>query len=181
MSLKAFAEALPDYAEELKRNVDVLLADSTLAEPARSGLILACAHGTGHRPLVEAVEADIARVQAGGGMSPALAQAARAAAARMAMTNVYYRFVHLVSAPDYAHLPSRLRLDRRADPEVSQVAVELFGLAVSVMNGCGLCIDAHETALRRHGVTPGIVQAGARFAAILKAVATVDASRRAYP
>jgi lipoyl-dependent peroxiredoxin subunit D len=177
MSLKAFAEALPDYAEELKRNVEALLADQTLDEPRRSGLILACAHGTGHGPLVAAVEADIARAESDGRVPPGLAQAARAAAARMAMTNVYYRFVHLVSAPDYAHLPSRLRLDRRTDPDVSRADVELFGLAVSAMNGCGLCIDAHETALRRHGVTPGIVQTGARFAAILKAVATVHAAQ----
>jgi lipoyl-dependent peroxiredoxin subunit D len=176
MSLKMFADALPDYAEELKRNVDALLADPVLDDTRRIGLILACAHGTGHRPLVVAAEAE-----AVGRLEPALARAARIAAARMAMTNVYYRFVHLVSAPDYAQLPSRLHIDRRVDPAVSKVNVELFGLAVSAMNGCGLCIDAHEAALRRHGVAPGIVQAAARCAAILKAVATVDAGRAAHP
>lgn len=176
MSIKAFAQALPDYTEELRRNVEAMLADPLLEGARRDALILACAHGTGHRPLVEAAEAEVA-----GRLSPALAQAARGAAARMAMTNVYYRFVHLVSAPDYEHLPSRLRIDRRTDPAVAKADVELFGLAVSAMNGCGLCIDAHERALLRHGVAPEIVQAGARFAAILKAVATVDAGRPAYP
>jgi lipoyl-dependent peroxiredoxin subunit D len=176
MSLKMFADALPDYAEEVKRNVDMLLADPLLDEARRAGLILACAHGTGHRPLVAAAEAEAA-----GRLGPAIAQAARVAAARMAMTNVYHRFVHLVSAPDYARLPSRLHIDRRVDPAVSKADVELFGLAVSAMNGCGLCIDAHEAALRRHGVPPEIVQIAVRCAAILKAVATVDAGRAAHP
>jgi hypothetical protein len=42
---------------------------------------------------------------------PEAANAARGAAAVMAMNNVYYRFVHLASNPEYATLPAKLRMN----------------------------------------------------------------------
>ena len=69
-----------------------------LGDQRKYGLLLACAHGTGYRPLVVAAEA-----RSAGKLSPEAANAARGAAAVMAMNNVYYRFVHLASNPEYAH------------------------------------------------------------------------------
>ena len=78
MSLKEFADALPDYAKDLRLNVSSLLSDQTLGDQRKYGLILACAHGTGYKPIVEAAEAEIE-----GKLSPEAANAARAAAAVM--------------------------------------------------------------------------------------------------
>ena len=44
-------------------------------------------------------------------LSPAALNAAKAAAAIMAMNNIYYRFTHLVSSPDYKSLPAKLRMN----------------------------------------------------------------------
>jgi AhpD family alkylhydroperoxidase len=41
---------------------------------------------------------------------------------------------------------------------------ELFSLAVSAMNGCGMCIDSHERVLQQHGVKAETIQAAARSA-----------------
>jgi lipoyl-dependent peroxiredoxin subunit D len=90
------------------------------------------------------------------------------AAATMAMTSVYFRAVHLMTAPDYEHLPSRLRLGR-----VRSAAYELCCVAVSAINGCGVCLDSHEASLRRQGVEPVQVQAALRIAAVVNAVARV--------
>jgi alkyl hydroperoxide reductase subunit D len=171
MSLQSFADSLPGYAGDLRQNVEALLRDETLVDQRKYGVILACAHGTGYKPLVLAAEAEAA-----GRLSPQAAEAARAAAALMAMNNVYYRFVHLVSNPDYATLPSRLRMNTLGGHGIDKDDFELFSLALSAMNGCGLCIDSHEQALRKHGVPMQTIQAAARTAAILKAVATVHAA-----
>jgi alkyl hydroperoxide reductase subunit D len=62
------------------------------------------------------------------------------------------------------------------NPGIEKDDFELFSLAVSAMNGCGMCIDSHERILQQHGVTAETIQAAARVAAVVKAVATVHAS-----
>jgi len=44
------------------------------------------------------------------------------------------------------------------------------------MNGCGMCIDSHEKVLQQHAVKAETVQAAARIAAVMQAVATVHAT-----
>lgn len=171
MSLKDFAASLPDYARDVRLNVDAVLADERLNDQRKYGLLLACAHGSGYRPIVEAAEAE-----AKGRLSPEAANAARGAAAVMAMNNVYFRFVHLASNEDYAKMPAKLRMNLIGSPGIEKVDFELFSLAVSAMNGCGLCIDSHEKVLRQHGIAPEIVQTAARIGAIMTAAATVHAT-----
>ncbi len=171
MSLKAFTETLPDYAKDLRLNMGSLLSDQTLGDQRKYGLLLACAHGTGYKPIVEAAEAEVE-----GKLSPEAANAARASAAVMAMNNVYYRFVHLVSNPEYGTMPAKLRMNVIGNPGIDKADFELFSLAVSAMNGCGMCIDSHEKVLKQHGVNAEAIQAAARIGAIVKAVATVHAT-----
>ena len=99
------------------------------------------------------------------------------AAAVMAMNNVYYRFVHLSSNKEYATLPARLRMNVIGSPGIEKDDFELFSLAVSAMNGCGMCIDAHEKVLRGHGVSSEVIQTAVRIAAVLKAAATIHATQ----
>jgi len=171
MSLKEFADSLPDYAKDLRLNLGSLLGDQTPGDQRKYGLLLACAHGTGYRPIVAAAEAEVQ-----GKLSPEAANAARSAAAVMAMNNVYYRFVHLASNEEYGTLPARLRMNAIGNPGIDKADFELFSLAVSAINGCGMCIDSHERVLRQHGVKTETIQAAARIAAVVKAVATVHAT-----
>ena len=171
MSLKQFADTLPDYAKDLRLNLGSLLAEQSLGDQRKYGLLLACAHGTGYRPIVAAAEAEVE-----GKLSAEAAEAARAAAAVMAMNNVYYRFVHLASNPDYGSMPARLRMNAIGAPGIEKEDFELFSLAVSAMNGCGMCIDSHERLLQQHGVKAETIQSAARVAAVMKAVATVHST-----
>lgn len=170
-SLKEFADTLPDYAKDLRLNIGSILSDQLLGDQIKYGLILACAHGSGNRPLVAAAEAEC-----GPKLSPEAANAARGAAAVMAMNNVYYRFVHLASNPVYSTLPAKLRMNVIGSPGIEKADFELFSLAVSAMNGCGACIDSHEKVLQQHGVKPETIQTAARIAAVMQAVATVHAT-----
>ena len=171
MSLKAFGEVLPEYAKDLRLNLNSMLGDQTLGDQRKYGLLLACAHGTGYKPIVEAAEAECTPH-----LSAEAATAARAAAAIMAMNNVYYRFVHLASNPEYGQMPAKLRMNVIGAPGIDKADFELFSLAVSAMNGCGMCIDSHEKVLKQHGVKAETIQAGARVGAVIKAVATVHAT-----
>ena len=171
MSLKEFADTLPDYAKDIRLNLGSILSDQLLGTDRKLGLLLACAHGSGYRPLVAAAEAEV-----DGKLSDANANAARGAAAVMAMNNVYYRFVHLVTNPEYGTLPAKLRMNFIGTHGISKDDFELFSLAVSAMNGCGMCIDSHERVLLEHGVKPDLIQSAVRIAAVMKALATVHAT-----
>ncbi len=171
MSLKDFVDTLPDYAHDIRLNVEAVLRDTTLNDQRKYGLLVACAPGTGYRPIVEAAEAEAA-----GKLSPEAANAARSAASVMAMTNVYFRFVHLASNEEYAKMPARLRMNVLGSPGIEKVDFELFSLAVSAMNGCGLCIDSHEKVLRQHNIAADIVQTAARIGAVMSAAAKVHAT-----
>ena len=143
---------------------------AVLNDQRKYGTLLACAHGSGHKPLVEATEAEVADK-----LSPEAANAARAAAAVMAMNNVYYRFTHLAGNEEYSKMPAKLRMNVIGAPGIDKIDFELFSLAVSAMNGCGLCIDSHEQVLKKAGVTAEIIQTAVRIAAVMQAVATVHA------
>jgi lipoyl-dependent peroxiredoxin subunit D len=171
LSLKQFAETLPDYAKDIRLNLGSILSDQLIGEERKNSLLLACAHGSGYKPLVEAAEAEVA-----GKLSEIQANAGRGAAAVMAMNNVYYRFVHLVANAEYGTMPARLRMNIIGSHGIPKDEFELMSLAVSAMNGCGMCIDSHERVLLEHGVKPDAIQSAVRIAAVMKALATVHAT-----
>ena len=118
----------------------------------------------------------------GPALSPEALNAAKAAAAIMAMNNIYYRFTHLVDAPDYKTLPAKLRMNVMAKPGVDKADFELWSLAVSAINGCGMCMDSHEKIVRSAGLTVDAIQAAIRIAAVVHAVAaTLDGEAAADP
>ena len=171
MSLKEFAESLPEYAKDIRLNLTSILSDQLLGEERKAALLLACAHGSGYKPLVDAAEAEVS-----GKLSDTQANAARGAAALMAMNNVYYRFVHLVANPEYGTMPAKLRMNFIGSHGIAKEDFELFSLAVSAMNGCGMCIDSHERVLLEHGVKPDTIQSAVRVAGVMKALATVHST-----
>ena len=115
-----------------------------------------------------------------GKLAPADFTAAKATAAIMGMNNVYYRFLHLSENAEYQRLPAKLRMNVIATPGTAKENFELWSLAVSAINGCGLCITAHDKVVRAAGITAEQVQAAVRIAAVVHAVAvTLEAEAAA--
>lgn len=169
MSLDAIRGRLPDYAKDLKLNLSSLAAEPALTEQQRAGTFVATAIASRNATLTAAMVAEF-----GPRLSPEALKAAKAAAAIMGMNNIYYRFTHLASAEDYKTLPARLRMSVVGNPGIDKVDFELFSLAVSAINGCGMCIDSHEQILRhKGGMGAETVQAAVRIASVVHAVATV--------
>jgi lipoyl-dependent peroxiredoxin subunit D len=104
MSIDQLKAGLPDYAKDVRLNLSAIVNEEILELKPKWGLLLACALATRNAEVV----AEIAN-EAEAHLAPAEADAARAAAALMAMNNVYYRFSHLASNKDYATRPAKLR------------------------------------------------------------------------
>jgi alkyl hydroperoxide reductase subunit D len=60
-----------------------------------------------------------------------------------------------------------------ANPGVEKADFELWSLAVSAINGCGMCLDSHEAELKTHGVAAQQIQAALRIGAVVNAVSRV--------
>ena len=168
MAFAGIKSGLPDYAKDLRLNLESVLSEAGapgLSDAQIRAIALASAVASRHAPVVAAAQAHAETI-----LSPAEIAGARAAAAMMAMTNVYYRFNHLVANQEYATMRAGLRMNVMANPGIDKLAFELCALAVSAINGCGACLDSHEKVLRSHGVTAQGVQSAVRIAAVLHAV-----------
>ena len=180
MTLEQIRDHLPDYAKDLRLNLDSVLGES--GSPGLSGkqiaiVAIASAISARHEPLTRAITGKFA-----GTLGEAEANGARAAAAIMAMNNIYYRFTHLVGNEEYAKLRAGLRMNVMANPGCDKLDFELASLAVSAVNGCGMCMESHEKTLQKHGVAAQAIQSAVRIAAVLHAVAvTAEQALAAAP
>ncbi|MFI8178934.1 alkyl hydroperoxide reductase [Actinacidiphila glaucinigra] len=171
MALDELKSALPDYAKDLKLNLGSVIGNSELPQQQLWGTVLATAIASRSAVVLRALEPEARE-----NLSPEAYQAAKAAAAIMAMNNVYYRTRHLLSDPEYGNLRAGLRMNVIGNPGVDQTDFELWSLAVSAINGCGMCLDSHEQVLRKAGVERETVQEAFKIAAVVQAVAaTLDA------
>jgi len=166
MALEALRQEIPELARDIKLNLQAVLSQSSLSPEQTWGVAVASAIASRNphlrRVVIAEAEAQVPR--------PVLEDAA-AAAALMAMNNVYYRFRHLVGKPSYSEKPARLRMNRLVKPASSKVNFELFSLAVSAINGCGTCMEAHERVVTEGGLSEDQVHDAVRIAATIHAAA----------
>jgi lipoyl-dependent peroxiredoxin subunit D len=169
MSLEGLIEKIPGYATDLKLNYSTLVRQNMDLTPQQLwGTMVSSAIATRNSILTAAVLGEAATH-----LKPPALEAAKAVAAIMGMNNIYYRFLHLASNERYGVLPARLRMNVLRTHGVEHLDFELWSLAVSAINGCGKCIDAHEQTLRDKGVTEETILAAVRIASIVHAIGTV--------
>lgn len=166
MSLQELQASIPEAAKDIRLNLQAVLQPALLSPAQRWGVAIASAAAARHSALREALV-----VEASKEVSAAVVEDALAAAALMAMNNIYYRFRHLVQKPVYSEKPARLRMNRLVRPATNKVDFELFSLVVSAINGCEVCIRSHEQVLMDGGVSEDQVHEAVRIAATIHAVA----------
>jgi len=171
MNLEDIRATIPEYARDLRLNLGSVLtvAGAPGLSEAQIWLIALAAARAARNVRFAGQIGELAAAQ----LQPAQLQGAQAAAAIMGMNNVYYRFLHLVEDGEYRRMPARLRMNVIASPGIDKVDFELAALAVSTINGCGMCIVSHEQTLRQHGVTREPIHSAVRIAATIHAVAGV--------
>ncbi|HUD62441.1 MAG TPA: carboxymuconolactone decarboxylase family protein [Acetobacteraceae bacterium] len=167
MAIETLKTRLPDYAKDIRLNLGSLAGEPSLTQEQRAGTFIAAALASRNAEVTAEILGEFAPQ-----LSAEALEAVKAAAAIMAMNNIYYRFTHLVGG-DYPKMPAKLRMNVMARPGVDKATFELWSLAVSAVNGCGMCMESHEHAVREHGLTTEQVQSVVRIAAVVHAVAAV--------
>jgi alkyl hydroperoxide reductase subunit D len=165
-ALDGLRAAIPDAARDIRLNLQAVLRGGVLTDAQRWGVAAATAIAARHPRLREVV-----MTAAAAAAGPLVVEDAKAAAALMAMNNVYYRFRHMVGKPVYGETPAGLRMNRLMQPATNRTDFELMALAVSALNGCEMCVRAHEKTVTDGGLTPDHVNDAVRIAATIYAAA----------
>jgi alkyl hydroperoxide reductase subunit D len=168
--IQDYKESLPNYARDLKLNLGAVLdpENGHLSETQLVTIALACAYSTNNQALVKSLLNQYQSL-----ITDPIIEGAKAASSIMAMNNVYYRFIHLVSDDRYQKMPAKLRMNIIANPGIDSVDFELASMAVSAINGCGLCMDSHAKTLEKHQVSPEAIQQAVKIAAVVNGLAQV--------
>lgn len=169
-NLEQLRSAIPDYAKDVKINLQTLLSleNQALRGQQVFGAALACAYATKEKTLIRVLENEVQNI-----LSQAEIKAVKTASTLMAMNNIYYRFLHLSEDKEYSQMQAGLRMQGIATHGIDKIDFEIFSLAVSIINGCGMCIDSHAAQLLKHGLTKTQVQMVAKIAAVVNSAAQV--------
>lgn len=170
MKLDELKVQLLPSAKDIKLNLSQILTPEGAPDLNQNqiyAIALAAAYTTKDRHLIHSLIKE-----AKGHISTELSDAIKAAVTIMAMNNIYYRFIHLIKDPAFASLPAKLRMNVMANPGIEKVDFELLSLAVSAINGCGMCMESHTKELEKAGVSKLAIQSAIRIAAVINATAT---------
>ena len=165
ITMESIFESIPDFAKDIKLNLQSVLTKEGapgLTEQQRIGVALACAYSVKNQDMIRGLKNEF-------NPSSELDEAAKSAAAIMAMNNVYYRFVHLTDDKDFSKMPARLRMNVIGRPPVPKTDFELMSLAISSINGCGMCMNAHIHEVRKGEINNEGIQSVIRIAAVINA------------
>jgi alkyl hydroperoxide reductase subunit D len=168
MSLNALRDQIPDAAKDIRLNLGALANETLLTEQQKWGAFFAAALASRNSAVIRAIAAETKDK-----LTAEAANAVKSAAAIMAMNNIYYRATHLMHEKEYAGMRANLRMNVLANPGVDKADFELWEFAVSAVNGCGGCLDAHEKASRKAGLSAEQVQTALRIASVVHAAAAV--------
>lgn len=169
-NLETLKSLIPDYARDVKINLQNVLSQENQVLSAKQifGTALASAYGTKDKTLIRALENEVQNI-----LSEVEIKAVKTAASLMAMNNIYYRFLHLSEDKEFSQLPAGLRMQGIANHGIDKIDFEIFSLAVSIINGCGMCIESHSAQLSKHGLSKQQIQLVAKIAAVVNSVAQV--------
>ena len=159
---------IPDYAKDIRLNLDGAIARSSLLAEDALGVALAAAFAARSKPLVDALRA----------ATPAgEANAALTAAALMGMNNAWYPYVEMAGDDELKAQRPELRMNAYATSGgVAKKKFEAFALAASIVGKCHFCVSSHYALLKKEGLTTQQLRDIGRIAAVVNAAAQVIAA-----
>lgn len=169
MTIENLKQTLPDYAKDIKLNLSSVLSElgaPGLNKKQIASTALASAYATRNKDVIAATN-----TWANYDLSADEINAAKAATTIMAMNNIYYRFAHSMADQSYTTMPINLRMNVMANPGGDKINFELASLAVSAINGCAKCLNAHAVTLEKNGVSKQAIQSSVRIASVINAFA----------
>ena len=84
------------------------------------------------------------------------------------VNNVFYRFRHFTKKEFYQTTPAGIKMTVMGNPTLGKEFFELMSLGISSLNGCELCVNAHEESLIKMGTSQQRVYDAVRLFATIK-------------
>jgi alkyl hydroperoxide reductase subunit D len=163
--IDALKARIPDYAKDIRLNLDGVLTRSPLPADEAMGCALVAAFAAKNHELVS-----IFRAQ----MTPEDANGALTAASLMGMTNVWYSYIDQCEDDEVRQQKPDLRMNAYAQHGgVTARKFELWALAASLVGKCRFCIANHVASLKKAGVTAAELKEAGRIAATINSVALI--------
>lgn len=169
--LQTIKSSIPDYAKDIRLNLDSTIARSSLEGNDAVGVALAAAFATKSKVLVDTI-------RQAGVLSPEEVNGALTAAALMGMNNVWYPYVEMADDSDLSQQKAELRMNAYANNGgVDKRRFEMYALAASIIGKCHFCIKSHYDLLKNHqGMSAQQLRDVGRIAAVVNAAAQVIAA-----
>ena len=165
--LQTLKDKIPDYAKDVRLNLDAVLLRSSLESADALGAALAAAYAAKSKTLIDAIKQS-------GALSEGDINAVLTAAALMGMNNVWYPYVEMAHDEDLKTQRAELRMNAYATHGgVDKQRFELFALAASIVGKCEFCIGSHYKLLKDNGMTSLQLRDVGRIAAVIVAAVQV--------
>lgn len=165
--LESLRELFPNYAKDVRLTLESAVARSPLPLNEAAGCALAAALTAGSATLVR-------HITDSGMLNATEIEAAKAAAAIMAMNNIWYRYVELSGDKELRAEEPELRMSAYATHGgTDERRFTMWVLSASIVGGCRSCIASHAAELREIGLSVGDLREIGRIAAAVNAAAKV--------
>ena len=156
---------VPDYAKDVRINLDGVLGRSSLPANESAAVALAAAYAAKAPRLVAIIRGSDA-------LPEVEKNAALTAAALMGMNNVWYPYVEMTGDAELKALPAQLRMQAYATHAgVDKRLFELYALAASIVGKCHFCVESHYALLKQSGMSVDQLRDVGRIAAVISAAA----------
>ncbi|MFZ6743063.1 carboxymuconolactone decarboxylase family protein [Undibacterium sp. JH2W] len=165
--LNLIKSRIPDYAKDIRLNIDGTIARSSLEGNDAVGVALAAAFAAKSTVIIEAIKSS-------GAITPEEINAALTAAALMGMNNVWYPYVEMADDADLKSQGAQLRMNAYAtNGGVDKRRFEMYALSASIIGKCHFCVKSHFELLKKEGMSATQLRDVGRIAAVVNAAAQV--------
>lgn len=152
------------YLKDLKINVGNALKYESLSEKESALLALSVAINEKTRTLENAL---IEKAKLAGASQEEILET-QACVSLLNVNNVFYRFRHFTKKEYYQTTPAGIKMTVMGNPTMGKEFFELMSLGISSLNGCELCLNAHEESLIKMGTSQQRIYDAVRLYANIK-------------
>jgi alkyl hydroperoxide reductase subunit D len=159
-------ENLPEYAKDIRLNLDAVINRSTIDPEQALYLSIAAAFSTGNSKLLTFLVANAT--------DEVEKNAALAAGSIMAQNNVWYPYVEMADDANLKGLPAQLRMNAiTSHGGTTKGKFEAYSLASSIVGKCHFCVKAHYETLKQEGYSVEQLRDIGRIAATMNALSKI--------
>lgn len=159
-------ESLPEYAKDIKLNLDSVINRSTIDSDHATYISISAAFATGNPKLLAFIVSSAT--------DEVEKNAALTAGAIMAQNNTWYPFIEMADDVNLKGLPAQLRMNAiSSHGGTTKAKFEAYSLASSIIGKCHFCVKAHYETLKEEGYTVEQLRDIGRIASTINALSKI--------